>query len=51
MADKLVDEMPTQGRIQATLRKLLRLGLADRDNGGWRLADPEWGTWIRDADV
>lgn len=51
VANKLDDGMPSQGRIQAALRRLHRLGLADRDNGGWRLADPEWATWIRDADV
>ena len=51
MADKLDDGMPSQGRIQAALRRLQRLGLVDREDRGWRLADPEWGTWIRDADV
>ncbi len=51
MASKLDDGMPSQSRIQAALRRLQRLGLADRGNGGWRLADPEWATWIRDAEV
>ena len=51
MADKLDEGMPSQSRVQAALRRLQRLGLADRDDGGWRLADPEWATWIRDADV
>ena len=37
--------------FKAALRKLQRLGLADREGGGWRLADPEWAVWIRDADV
>lgn len=51
MADKLDEGMPSQSRIQAALRRLQRLGLADRNDGGWRLADPEWAMWIRDADV
>ena len=51
VADKLDDTMPSTSRIQAALRRLQRLGLVDRENGGWRLADPEWATWIRDADV
>ncbi|MYJ74533.1 MAG: ATP-binding protein [Gammaproteobacteria bacterium] len=51
LADKLDEAMPSQSRIQAALRRLQRLGLADREDGGWRLADPEWAMWIRDADV
>ena len=51
MAGKLDDGMPSPSRIQAALRRLQRLGLADREHGGWGLADPEWATWIRDADV
>ena len=51
MAGKLDEGMPSQSRIQAALRRLQRLGLADRGNDGWRLADPEWAAWIREADV
>lgn len=51
MAEKLDDGMPSHSRIQAALRRLQRLGLADRGDGGWRLADPEWATWIRDTAV
>ena len=51
LADKLGEGTPSPSRVQAALRRLQRLGLADRENGGWRLADPEWATWIRDADV
>lgn len=51
VAGKLDDGMPSQSRIQAALRRLQRLGLADREDRGWCLADPEWATWIRDAEV
>ena len=51
MADKLDDGMPSHSRVQAALRRLQRLGLADREDSGWRLADPEWATWIREAEV
>ena len=51
MAAKLDEGMPSHSRIQAALRRLQRLGLADREGGGWRLADPEWAMWIRGADV
>ncbi len=39
---------PSSSRVQAALRRLRRLGLADADSGGWRLADPEFAAWIRE---
>lgn len=49
MAENLDGELPSPGRIQAALRRLQRLGLVDRQNGGWRIADPEWADWVRTA--
>ena len=49
MATRLDDEAPSASRVQAALRRLERLGLADRSDAGWALADAEWGDWIRDA--
>ena len=39
---------PSSGRVQAALRRLRRLGLANADSGGWKLADPEFAAWIRE---
>ncbi len=38
------------GRVQAALRRLQRLGLADTHTGAWALVDPEFATWIREND-
>ena len=43
-------EAPSAGRIQAALRKLERLGLADTHTGHWTLADHEFAAWIREND-
>ena len=51
MAEHLDDELPSSGRVQAALRRLRRLGLVDRQNGGWRIADPEWADWVRTAEA
>ena len=37
----------SSSRIQAALRKLERLGLADREAGDWALADPEFEAWVQ----
>ena len=41
---------PSAGQIQAALRRLGRLELADSAAAGWRLADPEFADWIREVD-
>lgn len=51
IGEGLEDSVPSPGRVQAALRRLERLGLVDRQNGGWVLADPEWADWVRQADV
>lgn len=38
------------GRVQAALRRLERVGLADTHTGRWSLVDPELAAWIRDHD-
>ncbi|MDE0226462.1 MAG: ATP-binding protein [Gammaproteobacteria bacterium] len=47
MAEHLEEEIPSPGRVQAALRRLQRLDLVDRQNGGWRITDPEWADWVR----
>ena len=46
----LGEETPPAARIQAALRRLERLGLADTHTGGWALVDPELAAWIREND-
>ena len=46
----LGEEPPPAGRIQAALRRLERLGLADTHTGDWALVDPEFAAWIREND-
>lgn len=38
---KLDDGPPSRSRVQAALGRFERLGLADRSDGGWALADVE----------
>lgn len=38
----------TPGRVQAALRRLDRLGVADTHTGSWALVDPEFAAWIRE---
>ncbi len=38
------------GRVQAALRRLERVGLADTHTGRWALVDPEFAAWIRELD-
>ena len=46
----LGEEAPSAARIQAALRRLERLGLADTHTGDWALVDPELAAWIREND-
>ena len=45
----LDESAPSAGRVQAALRRLERLGLADTHTGEWALADPEFAAWIREV--
>ena len=40
--------VPSAGRVQAALRRLERLGVADTHTGEWALVDPEFAAWIRE---
>ena len=51
IAGMLGIEPPSPGRVQAALRRLERLGLVDRQNGGWVPADAEWADWVREAEA
>lgn len=42
----LGEDTPTAARVQAALRRLERIGVADRVGGDWELADPGFRTWI-----
>lgn len=46
----LGERTPAAGRIQAALRRLERLGLADTHTGRWALVDPEFAAWVREND-
>ena len=48
LAAHLKQPAPTAGRVQAALRRLQRLGVADTHTGTWSLVDPELAAWIRD---
>ena len=48
LAAHLRQPAPTPGRVQAVLRRLQRLGIADTHTGAWSLVDPEFTAWIRD---
>jgi len=48
LAAHLRQPAPTAGRVQAALRRLQRLGIADTHTGAWALVDPEFTAWIRD---
>ena len=45
----LDEDMPTAARVQAALRRLERMGVADRIGGDWELADPGFRMWIAGA--
>ena len=46
----LGEEVPSAARVQAALRRLERLGIADTARGAWELADPALGGWITAGD-
>lgn len=46
----LGDEVPTAARVQAALRRLERLGIADTAKGRWEIADPGFGGWLTAGD-
>lgn len=48
---RLGNGAPSPSRVQAALRRLERLGVVDRQNGGWGPADAEWADWVREAEV
>lgn len=45
----LREEPPSAAQVQAALRRLRRLGVADTPLGEWALADPEFAAWIREG--
>ncbi len=45
----LAEEPPSAARVQAALRRLRRLGIADTPLGEWVLADPEFAAWLRES--
>lgn len=45
----LAEEPPSAARMQAALRRLRRLGVADTPLGEWVLADPEFAAWLRES--
>ena len=49
MATVLGENVPSPARVQAALRKLNKLGLADTYTGGWALDDPEFAAWIKET--
>lgn len=51
MAELSGEGSPSPSRVQAALRRLQRMGLVDKRNGGWAIADPEWADWVRQAGV
>jgi hypothetical protein len=42
IAKALAEDLPSTARVQAALRKLNKLGLADTYSGQWALDDPEF---------
>ena len=47
IAALLNEDAPAPQRTQAALRRLVRLGLADKWDRDWRLADPLFEAWVR----
>ena len=47
---KIGEPALSAGRVQAALRRLERVGLADTHTGRWALVDPEFAAWIREHD-
>jgi hypothetical protein len=49
MGVALKENAPSSARIQAALRRLNKLGLADTYTGNWALDDPEFAAWIKET--
>lgn len=49
IAKAMGGEPPSTARVQAALRKLNKLGLADTYTGEWALDDPEFAAWMRET--
>lgn len=49
MGAAMNEKPPSSARVQAALRKLNRLGLADTYTGSWAIDDPEFAAWIRET--
>ncbi len=49
IATAMGEGLPSIARVQAALRKLSKLGLADTYTGGWALDDPEFAAWVRET--
>jgi hypothetical protein len=49
IAKAMSDSPPSTARVQAALRKLNKLGLADTYTGEWALDDPEFAAWVRET--
>ena len=46
IAKGMGEDLPSTARVQAALRKLNKLGLADTYTGGWALDDPGFAAWV-----
>ena len=49
IAKSMGEDPPSAARVQAALRKLNKLGLADTYTGGWALDDPGFTAWVRET--
>ncbi len=49
IAKAMGEGLPSIARVQAALRKLSKLGLADTYTGSWALDDPEFAAWVRET--
>lgn len=49
IAKDMGEDPPSTARVQAALRKLNKLGLADTYTGGWALDDPGFAAWVRET--
>ena len=50
LGSNLGEETPTPARVQAALRRLERLGIAEKTGGRWELADTGFQRWITAGD-
>ena len=49
IAKAMGEGLPSIARVQAALRKLNKLGLADTYTGSWAHDDPEFAAWVRET--